>query len=61
MRITLEMYKEKYTAESDSTDYTADELIEIFSRLLVQIGYPPDVIRFEDGGRYKCEYLMERD
>lgn len=56
MRITLEMYNNKYIYESDSEDYDANELKEIFSRMLVQATFPPDVIEPTDGGCWKCEY-----
>lgn len=56
MRITLEMYNNKYIYESDSEDYSANELKEIFSRMLVQATFPPDVIEPAEGGHYECEY-----
>lgn len=56
MRITLEMYNNKYIYESDSEDYNANELKEIFSRMLVQATFPPDVIEPAEGGHYECEY-----
>lgn len=59
MRITLEMNKERFIFEADSGHYNAGEMKEAFSKLLVCAGYPPDVIRLEDGGRYVCKYLME--
>ena len=57
MRITLEMYDSKYTYESDRNDYNANEIKEIFSRMLVQATFPPSVIEPAEGGRYKCEYV----
>lgn len=57
MKITLELYNEKYTAESEQNDYTGDELKEIFSRMMVLAGYSPSVIELDGGGRY--EYLSE--
>lgn len=57
MKITLELYNEKYTAESEQNDYKGNELKEIFSRMMVLAGYPPSVIELDDGGRY--EYLSE--
>ena len=56
MRITLEAYNHKYTFESQADDFTAEELKEQFSRLLVLAGYSPSVIELADGGRYNCEY-----
>lgn len=56
MRITLEKYNNKYIYESDSEDYDANELKEIFSRMLVQATFPPDVIEPAEGGHYECEY-----
>lgn len=56
MRITLERYNNKYIYESDSEDYDANELKEIFSRMLVQATFPPDVIEPAEGGHYECEY-----
>lgn len=56
MKITLEMYNNKYIYESDSEDYSANELKEIFSRMLVQATFPPDVIEPAEGGHYVCEY-----
>lgn len=56
MRITLEMYNNKYIYESDQNDQTADELKEIFSRMLVQATFSPDVIEPAEGGHYECEY-----
>ena len=57
MKITLEMYDSKYTYESDRNDYNANELKEIFSRLMVQATFSPDVIETADWGHYKCEYV----
>lgn len=56
MRITLESYGHTYTFESQTDDFTAEELKEQFSRLLVLAGYSPSVIELADGGRYNCEY-----
>lgn len=56
MRITLEMHDEKYLFESSQDDYNANEMKEIFSRLLVQATYPPSVIDPAEGGHYECEY-----
>lgn len=59
MKITLEMYKMRYTVEADHDEWSGDELIEHFSRLLVQAGFTPDVIKFADGGRFDCKYVEE--
>ena len=59
MKITLEMYDHKYTFEAPQDDFGADELKEIFSRLMVQAGFAPNVIWLADGGHWKCEYEEE--
>lgn len=56
MRIILEMYDSRIIYESDKDDYKADEMKEIFSRMLVQATYPPCVIEPADGGHWECEY-----
>lgn len=56
MRIILEMYDSRIIYESDKDDYRADEMKEIFSRMLVQATYPPGVIEPAEGGHWKCEY-----
>lgn len=56
MKITLEMYDQKYTFEAPQDDFGADELKEIFSRLLVQATFPPNVIEPAEGGHFECEY-----
>lgn len=60
MKITLEMYDSKYTYESDRNDYNANEIKEIFSRMLVQATFPPSVIEPAEGGHYECEYMEEQ-
>ena len=57
MRITLEMYDDKYIYESNVDGYSANKIKEIFSRMLVQATFPPDVIELADGGCYKTEYV----
>lgn len=54
MKITLELYKTRYTVESDQDDFTADELKGLFSRIMVVAGFPPGVIQLEEeeGGKY---------
>lgn len=59
MRLTLEMHDQKYIFETLQDDYTADEMKEIFSRLLVQATYPPSVIEPAEGGHFECEYVEE--
>lgn len=56
MRIILEMYDSRIIYESDKDDYRADEMKEIFSRMLVQATYPPSVIEPAEGGHWECEY-----
>lgn len=57
MKITLEMYNNRYTYESDRNDYNANEMKEIFSRMLVQATFSPGVIDLADGGHFECEYV----
>lgn len=59
MKITLELYDIKYTVEENRNDYTAGELKEIFSRLLVQASFSPSVIDPAEGGHYECDYKEE--
>lgn len=56
MRITLEIDDSKIIYESGKSDYRANELKEIFSRMMVQATYSPDVIDPAEGGHYECEY-----
>lgn len=56
MRIILEIYDSRIIYESDNDDYKADEMKEIFSRMLVQATYPPSVIEPAEGGHWECEY-----
>lgn len=60
MRIILEMYDSRIIYESDKDDYKADEMKEIFSRMLVQATYPPSVIEPADGGHWECEYKEDK-
>lgn len=50
-KIILETNGYKYQVEMPGSDYTSDEMKEVFSRLLVQATYPPSVIESagEDG------------
>ena len=47
MRITLELHGCKYIVEETGDDFNAQEMKEIFSRLMVAATFPPSVI--EDG------------
>lgn len=60
MRIILEMYDSRIIYESDKDDYKADEMKEIFSRMLVQATYPPSVIEPAEGGHWECEYKEDK-
>lgn len=57
MKIIYEAYGTRYTVETDRNDHNATELKEIFSRILVQAGFGPDVVELEDSGHY--EYVGE--
>lgn len=57
----LEMYGVKHTYESESEDYSAEELKEIFSRLMVQATYPPSIIDLAEGGHFECEYKEDAE
>lgn len=59
MKITLEMNDAIYTVEEPGNDYSANEMKEIFSRLLVQATYSPDVIELAEGGCFECNYKEE--
>ena len=56
MKIILKIYDSRIVYESDKDDYTANELKEIFSRMMVQATYSPNVIEPAEGGHYECEY-----
>lgn len=56
MKIILKIYDSRIVYASDKDDYTADEMKEIFSRMLVQATYPPCVIEPVGGGHWECEY-----
>ena len=58
MKITLEYYDNIYTVECADA-YTADKVKEVFSRMLVQAGYPPSVIDDSEGGGWV--YLGENE
>lgn len=56
MKLIFESYGTRYTVETNQDDYNSGELKEIFNRMLVQAGFPPNVVdNLENGGRY--EYL----
>lgn len=57
MKIIYEAYGTRYTVETEHDDHNADELKEIFSRVLIQAGFPPSVAELDDGGSY--EYVAE--
>lgn len=61
MKITLEYYDAKITYEEDGNDFSAEELKEIFSRMLVVATFSPDVIEPKDGGKYECQYVEGKD
>lgn len=49
MRLTIELYGVTYSITDKRDDQTAQDLKEMFSRLLVVAGFPPSVIDMEDG------------
>lgn len=72
MKLTLELYDERYTVETinpKQNDFNGDEMKELFSRLLVVAGFGASVLELGEGGRYeyvdndeivvKKEYLNE--
>lgn len=59
MKLVLELYDKKFTVEAERDDYTAEDLKEIFSRLLVQAGFLPDVLEPVGGGCYECVFKEE--
>lgn len=59
MKLSLELHGVEYKVETDRDVYSADELKEIFSRLLVQATFSPEVIEPAEGGRYECKYKEE--
>lgn len=48
-RITLEIHGNKYTAETSFSDNNANELLDMFKRLMVQATYPPSILSDEEG------------
>lgn len=55
MRMTLELHGIKFSVEESGDGFNADELKEMFSRMLVQATYSPEVIDLADGFCYKCK------
>lgn len=53
MKITFTSYNTTYSVETKSDDYDANELKEIFSRILVASGFPPSILESSDGGSYQ--------
>lgn len=58
MKIIIEHYNNIYSAEF-ANDSSADEVLYEFTKLMVNCGFSPEVIRTLDGGKYKCEYTEE--
>ena len=56
MKLSLELHGTEYSVETDRDEYNVDELKEIFSRMLVQATFSPEVIELAEGGRFECEY-----
>lgn len=61
MKMTLELYGGTYSVEAKGDDFTADEMKEAFSRLLVSASYPPNVIELAEGGHFECEYKEDEN
>lgn len=57
MKMLLQLHGAEYSIEKEGSDYYADELKEMFSRLLVCAEFPPSAIELKDGGRY--EYIED--
>ncbi len=58
MKITLELYDKTYSVEGASDDLMGNDIVELFTRLMVVAGFSPSIIRLpEDDGRY--EYVAE--
>ena len=56
IKISLEMHGKKYTVEGLAWDSSAEDLIEMFTKLLVVAGFSPSVIIPKGGGKYVCDY-----
>lgn len=61
MKITLEYGGAKMTYEEDFNGFTAGQLKEIFSRMLVQATFPPSVIDLSGGDKYVCTLKESED
>ena len=57
-RVTLEIHGEKYVAELRHTDQNANELLDVFKRLMVVATFPPSILS-DDEGRW--EWVENRD
>ncbi len=57
MKLIYESYGTRYTVETNRDDLDGAELKEIFSKIMVQAGFPPSVVDLDDGGKY--EYVGE--
>lgn len=56
MRLVLELYDKRYIVETtnpDQNDFSADELKELYSKLLVAAGFLPSVIETDGCGRWE--------
>lgn len=54
--IAITYYGITYKVEGIANDTSLHEWKEIFSRLLVQMGFTPEVIDLAEGGHYECDY-----
>lgn len=72
MKITLELYDQRYIVETlnpKQNDFNGNEMKELFARIMVMAGFAPSVLEPSDGGSYefvdddeiivKKEYLEE--
>lgn len=60
MKITLELYDKTYSVEGASDDLMGNDIVELFTRLMVVASFSPSIIRLsEDDGRY--EYVAENE
>ena len=52
MKITIEVYEQKYMIETRSDDMNIDEIVEELKKILYLMGYHPDNIKevFYEGG-----------
>lgn len=54
--ISFTHYGITYSVYGINREASASELKEIFSKILVQAGFQPNVIELAEGGHYECEY-----